>query len=65
MKDKLHFADFPELLTVRDVSGILSQSEQTVRRLCREHELPSVRIGRRLYVPRSGLAEQILNALEA
>lgn len=65
MKDKSHFSELPELLTVKDIAGILSQSEQTIRRLCREGELPSVRIGRRLYVPRHEFAEHIENALKA
>lgn len=60
----ISFAGYGELLTVGDCSEILHQSEQTVRKLCRERELPSLRIGRRLYVPRAQLVEHIESMLK-
>lgn len=58
------FEGFGDLLTMDDCGGILQQSTQTVRRLCRENELPSVRIGRRLYVPKSALIAFVQNQIQ-
>jgi excisionase family DNA binding protein len=41
-------ASVPELLTVKQVAGILQVHEQTVWRYLREGTLPSVRLGRRV-----------------
>lgn len=60
----VEFANYSDLLTMDDCGGILQQSTQTVRRLCRENELPSVRIGRRLYVPKSALIAFVENAIQ-
>ena len=48
-----------DLLTIADCSAVLQQSQATIRRLCREGELPSVRIGRRIYVPKAQFVEHI------
>lgn len=58
-RPSVSFEAYSDLLTVKDCSEIIQQSEATVRRLCREGELPSVRIGRRLYIPRNQFAEHI------
>lgn len=58
-KPFVSFDGFSDLLTMKDGSVILQQSEATVRRLCREGELPSIRIGRRLYIPKSQLVDFI------
>lgn len=58
-KPYVSFDGYSDLLTMKDGSAILQQSEATVRRLCREGELPSIRIGRRLYIPKSQLVDFI------
>lgn len=63
-KSEVTFEGYNDLLTMDDCGGILQQSTQTVRRLCRENELPSVRIGRRLYVPKSALIAFVQNAIQ-
>lgn len=50
-------SDYPDVLTVNDVAKILGMAKQTVRGLCSRHELPSIRIGRRWYVPKAHLIE--------
>ena len=56
-KPFVSFDGFSDLLTMKDGAVILAQSEATVRRLCREGELPSIRIGRRIYIPKAALIE--------
>ena len=46
---------WPELLTVEEASAILAIGKGTTYDLCRRGELPSVRLGRLLRIPRSGL----------
>ena len=58
-KPFVSFDGFSDLLTMKDGAVILAQSEATVRKLCREGELPSIRIGRRLYIPKSQLVDFI------
>ena len=67
MKNKVvaDYEGYMDLLTMDDCAGILQQSTQTVRRLCRERVLPSVKIGRRIYVPRNRFAEFVKSQLEA
>ena len=50
---------YGDLLTVADASAVLQQSAATIRRLCRDGELPSVKIGRRFYIPKSHLVERV------
>ena len=38
--------------TVTDVASLLAVDERTVRRACEDGQLPSLRIGRRLLIPR-------------
>ena len=59
LKQHVKLDAYGDLLTIKDCSAVIQQSEATVRRLCREGELPSVRIGRRLYVPKSQFIEHI------
>ena len=64
-KTNVSFARYGELLTVADCEEILHQSRQTVRKLCREGELPSLRLGRRIYVPRAQLIDHVESLLKA
>ena len=56
---------YGDLLTMKDCSEIIQQSEATVRRLCREGELPSARIGRRYYIPKAQFIAHIDELLKA
>lgn len=51
--------NYPDLLDTGTLAQLLGQSVPTVRKLLHKGELPSVRIGRRFYVPRSALIEYI------
>lgn len=51
------FVDLPDLLTVKDMSGLTKLSEQTIRTEIRLGHLPGCRIGRRLYVPKKRFIE--------
>lgn len=42
-------------LTITDVAGLLEVDERTVRRACEEGQLPCIRVGRRLLIPREPL----------
>ena len=48
-----------EMLSVADVGRILGLTQSVVRQLCREEKIPSVKIGRRVYIPRDELERQI------
>lgn len=50
-------ADYPDLLTVRHMREVTGLSEQTIRKEINEGRLSGCRIGRRLYVPKTALAE--------
>lgn len=47
------------LMSAVDVGRILKVHSSVVRDLCRRGELPSVKIGRRVFVPRDELESQI------
>lgn len=48
-----------EMLSVADVGRTLGLTQSVVRQLCREEKIPSVKIGRRVYIPRAELERQI------
>jgi len=48
------------ILTITDVAALLDVDERTVRRACEDGQLPSVRVGRRILIPR----EQLLAVLD-
>lgn len=49
----------PDLLTPAQVGDLLDLSEQAVRHRVRRGEIPGVVIGKRLYIPKRELAEQL------
>lgn len=46
------------LVTVREMAELLDCTEQTVRAMARRKELPSVKIGSRVYIKRNVFIEQ-------
>lgn len=52
-------ADAPDLLTVAEVRRILPAGRNLLYEMLKDGRLPSVRLGRRLMVPRAGLARFI------
>lgn len=56
-----HLADYPDLLTVRDLCELTGLSAQTIRAEINSGNLPGFRIGRRLYVSKKHLLEYIEN----
>lgn len=55
------FADEGDLITVQRIGEITGLSEQTIRKEINEGRLAGCRIGRRLYVPKTALAEHVAN----
>lgn len=51
----MSLAEHPDVLTVAQVAGVLQVSDWTVRRLVAEHELPALRLGRSIRIPRTAL----------
>lgn len=50
---------YEPLMSVADASTMLGLTQPVVRQLCREEKMPSVKIGRRVYIPRDELERQI------
>lgn len=48
-----------ELLTVKEVAALVKFSEQTVRKLVKQGELPGERVGRRILIPKRKLEERL------
>jgi excisionase family DNA binding protein len=48
-------ADLPDVLTVAEAAQFLRLGRNSVYEAVRRHELPSVRIGRRLLIPKHAL----------
>ena len=51
--------DTPSLLAPREVALLLNVSRETVYRLLRNGQLPSVRVGGQLRVPKRALAQRL------
>lgn len=51
------FEKYGDLMTMEDVGEALGVHVVTARRIARAGGVPAVRIGRRLYVPKTRLAE--------
>lgn len=60
-RDSIMFASYPDLLDVLHLRVILGQSEKTVRKLIADGDLPSVRIGERVYCPKARLIEYVVS----
>ena len=57
-KAKAQFlADYPTMLTVKDVVEITGFAEGSVRRLCKEGKIPSMKIGGRIRIPKKYLMD--------
>lgn len=52
-------SDYKPLMSVSDASSALGLTQSVVRQLCREEKIPSVKIGRRVYIPRDELERQL------
>jgi excisionase family DNA binding protein len=50
-------ADLPDVLTVREAARLLRVGRNSVYEAVRRNELPSVRIGRRLLIPKHALED--------
>lgn len=53
-------SDYPELMNVHDVAGILGCSPKKVRQLCKTGKLRAMRIGKGWTIPQMSLKEFIL-----
>lgn len=51
--------DYADLLSVDNLVEILGVSDRSVYRMCANEELPSVKVGRRVYVPKQALISQM------
>ncbi len=51
----VRLADLPDVLTVAEAAKFLRVGRNSVYEAIRRNELPSVRIGRRLLVPKAGV----------
>ena len=51
--------DLPQMLTPREVQAFFGLGRATVYRLIEEGEIPVQRIGKRLFVPRRALMEEV------
>lgn len=52
-------AQYGDLLTVENMAEVLDVSDRTVYRLAEKDELPSVKVGRRLYFPKHLVIEAL------
>lgn len=53
-------SDYPELMDVHEVSGLLGCSPKKVRQLCKTGKLRAMRIGKGWTIPQMSLKEFIL-----
>lgn len=58
------FKDAPDLMSVDCFAACLGVSKQVAWKMCREELVPSVRIGRRVFVPRDLLVSFVLEGVE-
>ena len=62
--DTARFENLPEVLTVSEAAELLRIGRNAAYEAVRCGEIPSVRIGRRILVPRAGL-EQLLAGVQS
>ena len=48
-----------DLLTLKEAAKVLRQHPETTRRKVHAHEIPSIRVGRRIFIPEKALREWI------
>lgn len=53
------FQDLPDVLSVADASSLLRINRGSVYEMVHRREIPAVRIGRRVLIPKSGLAKML------
>jgi excisionase family DNA binding protein len=53
---KSHYQDLPDVLTVDEAAAYLRLARSSVYQAVRERVIPSVRIGRRVVIPKRALA---------
>ena len=46
-------AEYPPMLTIKDVVEITALHEGSVRRLCQNGDIPSTKVGGRIYIPKT------------
>lgn len=54
--------DFPAVLTPKDIMDILKISKNNAYKLLNEHEIRSLRCGRKIMIPRNCLEEYLSKA---
>lgn len=59
MKDSTQMQDFPLTLTVKDLGSILGISRISAYNLCHAEGFPSIRVGKRILIPRDSLIRWI------
>ena len=55
------FMDYPAMLDVVQAAEMLGVSEQTIRRMISRNDLPSVRVGRLIRIPKQKALEKLEN----
>lgn len=53
----LRFEDLPDILTVAEASALLRIAKNAAYEMVQRRAIPAVRIGRRVLIPKSGLAQ--------
>ena len=56
---KTSLEDLPQMMTPQEVQAFLGLGRATVYSLIEEGKIPSRRIGRRLFVPKKALTEEV------
>lgn len=55
MVDVEHFADLPDVMTIAETANLLRLSRNGTYELARTGQIPTLRLGRRLVVPKEAL----------
>jgi excisionase family DNA binding protein len=64
MNDFLYLDALPDILRVEEVAKLLRISRATAYESVRRNELPSVRIGKRVLIPKAALKHFLIKATE-
>lgn len=60
--EPVRFEELPDVLTAEEVARVLRLGRNTVYDCLRSGEIPSVRIGRRLLIPKAALLQMLHQA---